>query len=151
MRMERDQEAFGACQKLAEQIGPLDTPEKAYEVHKEAIGGEPREVFGVLTLDTHLQLRDIAETGQGEVDRVMAPLVPTLRTALETMPQAVICFHVHPSASPQPSEADDDVTRQFYEAFDSVGILMLDHLILASGNPKKGYYSFLESKPELLK
>jgi len=150
MKIERDETKFRACQSIAERLGAIDKTSKAYEVLKEAVGSEVAERFGIMTLDTHYKLRDIAETGAGETDAVMAPMVPTLQAALASAPTYVIAYHVHPAASTQPSEADVQVTRGFAKAFKQVGIVMLDHIIIAPGS-KRGYYSFADSMPKALK
>ncbi len=65
LKVEKDAEKFAACNALAEKIGPLNTPKKAYEIIEDAIIDEVNEVFGVITLDLHLRLKSIAETGRG--------------------------------------------------------------------------------------
>lgn len=154
IKIERDERKFRACQMIADRVGPIDTSEKAYEILKQAAGHETAERFGVMTLDTHFKLRNVAETGAGETDAVMAPIVPTLqvatlRAALEETPTYAIIYHVHPAASEEPSDADVEVTTSFAEAFASVGLVMLDHIIISSGS-KNGFYSFAHSKPKAL-
>lgn len=149
LKLERIQPRFAACQRIAERLGPIDTPGKASEILLEAAGAEVAERFGVVTLDTHLHLRGIGETGAGETDAVMAPVLPTLHLAIADEAAAAIIYHVHPAASAQPSEADVEVTRRFARAFAEVGILLMDHIIVASGS-RKGFYSFLESMPDAL-
>ncbi len=150
MKVERDMRKFRACQAIADRIGPIDTSEKAYEVLKEAAGHEVAERFGVVCLDTHMKLRDIAETGAGETSAVMAPMVPTLQAAVASGCEYIIAYHVHPAASERPSDADVEVTKSFAKAFKTIGLTMVDHLVIAPGG-KKGFYSFAESNPKALK
>jgi DNA repair protein RadC len=149
MRKERDQPKFAACQKIAEAIGEIDDAKKAAKILIEAVGGNVAEKFGVLTLSTHLHMIGIWETGAGEIDAVMAPRVPTLNAAISDLAAAAVIYHLHPGASDYPSDSDIDVTKDFNRAFNEVGILMMDHIIVAAGSAK-GYYSFLESMPESL-
>lgn len=150
VRLEKDVGAFSACQKIAEKLGRINTPKRAYEILRHAAGDEVAERFGVMTLDTHLHLRGLAQTGAGETDAVQAPKVPTLAVALVDHAAAAIIYHVHPAASDYPSDADVEVTRSFARAFHEVGILLLDHVILAVGS-RRGFYSFHESQPQALK
>lgn len=53
---------------------------------------------------------------------------------------AVIVAHNHPSGDPQPSDEDRQVTRMLAEAGKTLGIPLLDHLIIGDG----AYYSFQE-------
>ena len=142
LTIQKDQERFAACNKLADSIGPLDTPERAYQLIKEAIGDEVNEVFGVVTLDLHLRMKSVAETGRGEPAAVMAPLVPTLQAALIDGAHACILFHVHPSGvKAEPSDADKETTEAFEEAFAIVNVHLLDHVIIGH----KSYFSFVEA------
>jgi len=150
MKIEKDAARFQACQKIAERLGPISDPKRAYEILREAAGHEVAERFGVMTLDTHLHLRGLWETGAGETDSVQAPKVPTLHAAIVDEAAAGIIYHVHPAASDYPSDADVEVTKGFSKAFDEVGILLMDHIIVAVGS-RRGFYSFLQSKPEALR
>lgn len=143
LRIEKDEALFRACNALADQIGPINTPKKANRLIREAIGNEVNEVFGLVTLDLHLRMKSIAETGRGEPAAVMAPMVPTLQAALIDGAHAVILFHVHPSGVPaRPSEADKKTTKAFQKSFEIVNIHLLDHIII--GGDKQTYYSFAE-------
>lgn len=143
--VQKDADRFAACNALADEIGELNDPKKAFKLLEEAIGDEVNEVFGVLTLDLHMRMKGMAETGRGEPTSVMAPIVPTLQAAVADGAQAAIIYHVHPSGiEAHPSEADIDTTQAFVEAFDAVGIPLLDHIIVGGDVRKRSYYSFAE-------
>jgi len=145
MKVEKDPEKFAACNALSDQIGPLDEPKKAAEIIMKAIGDEVNEVFGVMTLDIHSRMKSIAETGRGEADSVMAPMVPTLQAALIDGAHAIILFHCHPSGvEAEPSDADRETTEAFADACEVVGLTLLDHVIVAGTSKKPSYYSFAE-------
>ena len=142
-RVEKDETLFRACNALADQIGPINNAKKANRLIREAIGNEVNEVFGLVTLDIHLRMKSIAETGRGESAAVMAPLKPTLQAALIDAADSVIIFHVHPSGVPaEPSDADKKTTRAFEKAFEVIDVHLLDHVII--GGDKRTYYSFAE-------
>ncbi len=54
---------------------------------------------------------------------------------------SVILAHNHPSGDPTPSEEDKKVTRQLALAASTLGIRLLDHIVVA----KRGFYSFQEA------
>lgn len=146
LRVEKDDTLFAACNALADKLGPLNDPKKTFKLLKEAIGSEVNEVFGVITLDLHLRFKGMAETGRGEPTSVMAPLKPTLQTALIDGAHAVIIFHVHPSGvEAEPSDADRETTDAFVEAFEAVDIPVLDHIIVGGDAKRRSYYSFAEA------
>lgn len=147
LKVEKDPVRFAACNALADEIGPLNTPKKAFDLIDEAIGDEVNEVFGLVTLDLHLRMKSVAETGRGEASAVMAPMVPTLQAALIDGAHAVILFHVHPSGVPaKPSQADKDTTKAFVKAFEVVNVHLMDHIICAGDIKKRSYYSFAEAR-----
>jgi DNA repair protein RadC len=147
LKVEKDPAKFAACNALANEIGPLDTPKKAFRFIGDAIVVEVNEIFGVVTVDVHLRVKGFWETGHGDQSSVMAPMVPTLQAALIDGAHAVIIFHVHPSGVvAEPSEADKDTTKAFVDAFEVVNVHFLDHIIVGGDAKKRSYYSFLEDK-----
>lgn len=146
LKVEKDPIKFAACNALADEIGPLEDAEKAFRLIDEAIGREVNEVFGVVTLDIHLRMKSVAETGRGEQDAVMAPIKPTLQAALIDGAHAVIIFHVHPSGiEAKPSPADKETTKAFVKAFDAVDVNFIDHVIVGGDIKNRSYYSFMEA------
>lgn len=144
--VQKDAAKFAACNTLADKIGPLDTPKKAFQLIKDALGAEVNEVFGLITLDLHLRMKSFAETGRGEPAAVMAPMVPTLQAALIDGAYAVILLHCHPSGiEAEPSDADKETTEAFEKAFDTCGVILLDHIIVGGSSKKPSYFSFAEA------
>lgn len=145
LTVQKDDEKFAACNALADKIGPLNTPKKAFALLEDAIGDELNEVFGVMTLDIHLRMKGMGNTGRGESSAVMAPVPSTLRTALASGGDYAIIYHVHPSGvAAEPSRADEETTAAFVEAFDKIGMPLIDHIIVAGDSRKRSYYSFAE-------
>ena len=145
LKVEKDSTLFAACNALADELGPIDGPKKAFKLINEAIGNEVNEVFGLVTLDIHNRFKSLGETGRGEPDSVMAPLKPTFQAALIDGAHTIILFHVHPSGMPaEPSDADIETTEGFVEAAEVLDLFIMDHLIVAGDSRKKSYFSFAE-------
>lgn len=142
IKVERDEVRYEACMKIAESIGPVDSARKAFALLGPALGREDQEVFGAMFLDTHLQIRGLAETGRGEMDAVMAPIAPTLRIAILEGAQGVLIFHTHPTLYVEPSEADIATTAAFHEACRTVNLFLVDHIIIGG---EGRYFSFDEA------
>ncbi|MBQ2493643.1 MAG: hypothetical protein II520_00220 [Bacilli bacterium] len=52
-----------------------------------------------------------------------------------------ILVHNHPSGNPDPSEADIRLTWELYSMASSLGLMLVDHVIVG----EEGYYSFAEN------
>lgn len=145
LTVHKDDEKFAACNALADEIGPLNDPKKVFRLLEDALGDELSEVFGVMTLDIHGRLKGMTETGRGEASSVMAPMIPTLRAALLSGGGGCILFHCHPSGiEAAPSDADIETTEAFNEAFEAIGMPLIDHVILAGDARRRSFYSFAE-------
>ncbi len=55
---------------------------------------------------------------------------------------AIMMFHNHPSGDPWPSGDDLMMTKRMFEAGEMMGIMLIDHLVLAGNS----YYSFRENR-----
>jgi DNA repair protein RadC len=144
--VQKDPDKFAACNALADEIGPLNDPKKAFRLIEDAIGDEVNEVFGVLMLDLHQRMKGMAETGRGEPTSVMAPIGPTVQAVLGTGAEGgAIIFHVHPSGiEAYPSDADIETTEAFADAFAASEVRLLDHIIIGGDARRRSYYSFRE-------
>ncbi len=145
LTVQKDPERFAACNALADEIGPLDDPKKVFKFLESYLANSPNEVFGVLTVDIHGRLKGYTETGRGEASSVMAPMIPTIRAALLGGGEGAIIFHCHPSGiEAEPSKADKDTTKAFADGFESVGMPLIDHIIVGGDARRRSYYSFSE-------
>lgn len=146
LTVKKDDALFAACNALADQVGRLNEPKKVFRLLQDAIGDELNEVFGVMTVDIHGRLKGMSETGRGEASSVMAPMIPTVRAALLSGGEGAILFHVHPSGvDAKPSQADKDTTKAFADAFEAIGMPLIDHIIVAGDAKRRSYYSFAEA------
>ena len=55
------------------------------------------------------------------------------RFAIEESANSIILVHNHPSGDPQPSQEDIRSTKQLIEAGNTIGIKVLDHIIIGDG------------------
>jgi len=146
LKIEKDAEKFAACNALADELGELNTPNKAFQIIEDAIADEVNEVFGVMMLDIHLRFKGLAETGRGEPASVMAPLQPTLQVALASGANSIVIWHCHPSGiEAEPSEADKETTEAFADACEVIGLPLLDHIIIGGDARKRSFFSFADS------
>ena len=98
------------------------------------IGALPNEVFQVAFLDSgHHLLKDGVETLQeGTVNQAMVYPRRVIESALRHNAAAIVIAHNHPNGDTTPSEHDKLTTRAIVLAATTVGIEVLDHLIVSA-------------------
>jgi DNA repair protein RadC len=100
-----------------------------------------REEFRVLMLNTqHAVTREMIVT-VGTLDTSVVHPREVFRQAVLESAAAIILVHNHPSGDPTPSAEDRTVTAQLVSAGRTLGIPVLDHVVVGDGC----YVSFVEA------
>lgn len=92
---------------------------------------EKDEVVYLLCLDSKRAVICCAEMGRGVVNSVDANIRRIVEKALRVRACSVILAHNHPDGIAIPSREDDAFTRALFNALETVGIRMEDHIIVA--------------------
>lgn len=98
------------------------------------VGGLPNEVFQVAYLDSGYRLlRDGVETlEEGTTDRAAVYPRRVIESALRRSAAALVLAHNHPNGNVTPSEQDKLLTRAIVLAAETVGVKIVDHLIISA-------------------
>ncbi len=136
---------------LTQQAGEapqLDTPALVAAYLQPIASGLAVEKFWILTLNSRRRLIKLHEITSGTATASLAHPREVFREAIRDNAVALIAAHNHPSGDPTPSAADIKITRQLRDSAVTLGIDLLDHVIL--GQPvrdplARGHYSFRES------
>jgi DNA repair protein RadC len=100
-----------------------------------------REEFRILMLNTqHAVTRELVVT-VGTLDTSVVHPREVFRPAVLESAAAIILVHNHPSGDPTPSAEDRSVTAQLVSAGRTLGIPVLDHVVVGDGC----YVSFVEA------
>jgi len=119
----------------------LDEPEGVYCLcHDMAF--MDRETVRVISLDTKLNYRGLNTVSIGILDSSLLHPREVYKPAISRTAAAIILVHNHPSGDPSPSKEDEGITSRIRNAGETLGIKMLDHVIIGSGR----YYSFAAGK-----
>ena len=96
-----------------------------------ALSGRTREAFHVLFLDGANRLIADERLGEGTVNG--APVYPreVVRKALQYGATNLILVHNHPAGSDAPSKDDQAITKLIAAAAKTMGMAVLDHVIVA--------------------
>lgn len=101
---------------------------------------ETKENFITLHLDGKNRIIAMDTVSIGSLNQSIVHPREVFKTALLSSAAAIILVHQHPTGDPSPSSEDIAITRRLKEAGEIIGIKILDHVIIGSGE----YLSFVE-------
>lgn len=96
------------------------------------IGGDPREVFAVLFVDSQRRLIAFESMFVGTLSQAAVHPREIAKAALVHDAAAVVLAHNHPSGSVQPSRADEALTQAIKQTLALVDVRVLDHVIVSA-------------------
>lgn len=113
----------------------LADPAQLADFWRMRIGALPNEVFEVGYLDSGYRLlRDGVETlEEGTIDRAAVYPRRVVESALRRGAAALVLAHNHPNGRVIPSDQDKVLTRAVVLAAETVGVKIVDHLIVSAG------------------
>lgn len=100
-----------------------------------------QEHFVLLLVDNSLNVIGYYKHTVGTPVSTLADIPMLMGVVLKSMARSFIISHNHPSGNNKPSEPDKALTKRVKVAATSVGINLLDHIIVTA---KNGYYSFAD-------
>ena len=98
------------------------------------MSGLEQEHLRVLLLNTKNEVLSIQEIYVGNVNSSVVRPAEVIRPAVRDNAPSVIVVHNHPSGDPAPSPEDVSITRDLVAAGKLLGVELLDHLVIGSGN-----------------
>lgn len=119
-----------SCEARAVDKG-IQGPQDVCDVLRRAIGHMDREYFAVLILDARNKVLDVLGVAVGSLAEVNVHPREVFREAIRRSAAAIIIAHNHPSGSSDPSDADVQLTRRLEDVSNTVGIPLLDHVIIS--------------------
>jgi DNA repair protein RadC len=90
-----------------------------------------QEEFHVVTLEVQLRVVNTHLISVGTLDRSLVHPREVFRPAIKDAAKSIILVHNHPSGDPTPSEEDLLVTRRLEKAGSTLGVQVLDHIVVA--------------------
>ncbi len=104
------------------------------------LAGFRNERFYVIALNAQCQILGKRKISEGSLSEVSAYPRMVMETALNYNAHSVLLSHNHPGGTCAPSPEDISSTLQLQRLLNGVGILVLDHIIVAGDNT----YSMIE-------
>lgn len=117
------------CEAIAKRT-ILRTPQDVGAFLRRIIGRNEQESFLVILLNARQRVIDVYQVGLGSLAQVDVHPREVFRDAVKLGAHSVIIAHNHPSGEAEPSEADIQLTHRLAEVGRTVGIPVLDHLVI---------------------
>lgn len=118
----------------------LNRPEMVAEVVGDYIKDMDREVLCVINFNAKLQPINFNVVSIGTVNQSLAVPSDILKSAILSNANFMMILHNHPSGDLTPSRDDIMTTSRMIEAGNTIGIPLLDHIIIGHG--KNEIFSF---------
>lgn len=118
----------------------VNSPGDLISYLQQSIGHRTREVFAAVFLDAKNRVLTSQILFEGSLTSSSVYPREVIIRALEHNAAAIIFAHNHPSGDATPSRNDMRITRDLLFALKYVGIIVHEHMIIAS----QGHYSFAE-------
>lgn len=124
---------------------PTDQPVKIRELWEKYVTASSwydpdKEAMVVFLLNTRLNCIGFNLVSLGTLSETSAHPREIFRAAIAGAAHGIILAHNHPSGDPTPSDADRRLTRRLREASETMGIPLVDHVVVGSGK----HFSFRE-------
>jgi len=96
------------------------------------LASERVETMAFAYLDRHQQVLGMRHARSPWRDQLDLPIRDIAADAIAFQAFAVVMAHNHPSGDPTPSRADREATDRLARALDTLGVRLLDHLVVAA-------------------
>ena len=111
----------------------IDNSMHAYQLVKEELANEKREVFLALLLDAKGYLICQQTVSIGTLTQTLVHPREVFYPAIRHKAASIILAHNHPSGDPTPSQDDHEVTTQLVSVGKLISIPVHDHIIIGDG------------------
>ena len=117
----------------AADVRTIDGPEQALALLGPLLDGLEQEAVVVLCLGARHQALRATTVALGQINAAGVHPREVFRDAIAVGAVALILAHNHPSGDPEPSEDDVRLTRRLHRCGETLGIEVLDHLVVGAG------------------
>jgi DNA repair protein RadC len=125
--------------KVSERFQTVRRPEDMHEILKDSFPPDSRERFIAIYLDSrHKLMAEPHVVSIGTMDASLVHPREVFGPALACRACAIVVAHNHPSGNRNPSGDDMALTSRLDKAGELLGIPLLDHLIVSTGDVHGG-------------
>ncbi|MBE0597956.1 MAG: DNA repair protein RadC [Desulfuromonadales bacterium] len=113
---------------------------EVFRHYHEQLRDHKKEVFFALLLDSKNRVLREVRISEGSLSASIVHPREVFGPVVRESAAAVLFIHNHPSGDPTPSREDLELTSRLREAGELMGVRVLDHIIIGSGD----YVSFVD-------
>lgn len=95
------------------------------------LGDKKKEYFIAVFLDSKNKIISDKVISIGTLNASLVHPREVFKEAMKASANSIILVHNHPSGDPEPSEEDILITKKLQETGETIGITILDHIIIA--------------------
>ncbi len=118
----------------------MTSPQIIYQTMRHSMQNLNQENAVCLYLNTQSQIIAKKTLSIGTLEYTVFHPRDILKWALKYSAYALVLLHNHPSGNATPSEMDKNMTWLIYDACETIGLKMIDHIIIGANT----FYSFAE-------
>lgn len=122
---------------------PMNNPDAAVRLMNETLKEFDREAVVVVNLQNDLKPINMNFVSMGTLNASAVHPREILKTSILSNAASIMLFHNHPSGQLKPSREDIALTDQLQQACNTIGIPIIDHIIIGTDDR---YYSFHEKR-----
>ena len=112
----------------------INSPQDVANLVTAEMAALEQEHLKALLLNTKNEVLSVQEIYIGNVNSSVVRPAEVIRPAVRDNAPSIIIVHNHPSGDPTPSSEDVAITRELVDAGKLLGVDVLDHLVIGSGN-----------------
>lgn len=112
----------------------IKTAEDVYNYYIDELRNRTKEYLYALFLDTKNNIMREELISVGTLNTSLIHPREVFNPAVQTSCNSVILVHNHPSGDSEPSENDKEITKLLVDAGESLGIKVVDHIIIGKDN-----------------
>ncbi|MFA5515261.1 MAG: DNA repair protein RadC [Desulfuromonadales bacterium] len=113
---------------------------EVFRHYHEKLRDHKREIFLALLLDGKNRIIREVQVSEGSLSASIVHPREVFAPVVRESAAAVLFVHNHPSGDPSPSREDLEITTRLRQAGELMGVRVLDHIIIGSGE----YVSFVD-------
>jgi DNA repair protein RadC len=108
----------------------FDSPDDIASLFMEDLRYEKNELFKILLLNVRGEMIGRELVSSGSINSSIVDVREVFRPAVRRGAAGIVLVHNHPSGDPSPSPQDIEVTKGLITAGETLGVKVLDHLII---------------------